>query len=83
MPKLDVKDLESLLERLLGHNVCLSFTVHEEGDLRESEGVLTNFNSEFIYLRMWDGFGESYEYYLNRHACTLHSITDLGKQKHY
>jgi hypothetical protein len=73
--------MESLLKSLVGHNVSLSFTVHEEGDLRDSEGVLMDFNEDFIHLKMFDNFGLTSDYYLNRHASTLHSITDFGKEK--
>jgi len=64
-----LKDLKSLLADLVGHQVSLSFTLHEEGDLRDSQGILKEF----------DDWGYRYDYYLNRHACTLHSIVDYGE----
>ena len=74
-----MKDLKSLLNDLVGHQVSLSFTLHEEGDLRDSEGILKEFDDDFIHLEMFDTWGYRYDYYLNRHACTLHSIVDYGE----
>jgi chromosome segregation ATPase len=75
-----LKDLEALLNNLVGYKVAISFTPHEEDALRETEGILEDFNEEVIHLRIYDSFGDCSDYYLNRHACTLHSITDFGKE---
>lgn len=74
-----MKDLKSLLSDLINHQVSLSFTLHEEGDLRDSQGILKEFDDDFIHLEMFDDWGYRYDYYLNRHACTLHSIVDYGE----
>lgn len=74
------QDLESLLKKMINHQISLSFTLHEEGDLRESDGILMDFDEDFIHLKIWDAWGYAYDYYLNRHACTLHSICDYGKE---
>jgi hypothetical protein len=73
-----MNDLKSLLKSLIGHKLTLTFTVHEEGELRDVQGILKDFDDEFIHLKIFDFYGEVTDYYLNRHACTLHSIVDYG-----
>jgi len=75
------KDLESLLNELIGHKVAISFTPHEESELRETFGILKAVSKEIIHIELYDDYGEKdSDYYLNRHACTLHSIVDHGKK---
>ena len=76
---MESKTVNELLSKVVGHRVVISFTPHEEDALRETEGILEDFNEEVIHLRIYDSFGDASDYYLNRHACTLHSITDFGK----
>ena len=74
-------DIEKLLESLINHKVTISYAQHEEADLRETSGVLKSFNKNIIHLELFDSFGKETEYYLNRCACTLHSITDDGEKE--
>jgi len=52
-----LKDLKSLLKDFIGHQISLSFTLHEEGDLRDSQGILVGFDEDFIHLEMYDDWG--------------------------
>jgi len=74
-------NIEDALKKLIGHKVTLHFTPHEESELRESSGILVVVTPDIIHLKIYDNYGEPYDYYLNRHACTLHSVTDEGKPK--
>lgn len=71
-------EIESLLKLLIGHKVTLTYTPHEETVLRETSGILKEFNADIIHLTVYNNFGNIEEYYLNRHGCTLHSILDEG-----
>jgi len=74
-------NVEDVLEKLVGHRVTLRFTPHEENELRESSGILVKVTPHIIHLKIYDTYGNPYDYYLNRHACTLHSITDEGEER--
>lgn len=74
-------NLEKLLSKLINHKLVLSYTPHEEGDLRETYGVLKDFNKDIVHMELYDDYGElESNYYLNRHGCTLHSIIDYGEK---
>ena len=74
--------LDELLKSLINHKVGITFTQHEEGSLRDTFGVLKDFDKNFIHIELFDDYGErESDYYLNRCACTLHSIIDYGEKK--
>lgn len=74
----DEVELDKLLERLRNHKVLITKIGHEEGEMRDTEGILVDFDKDCIHLRVWDSLGEKTEYYLNRHAAILFSVVDLG-----
>jgi len=76
-----VENLDELLKELVGHMVSLCYTPHGENRLRETEGILVGVNKDLIQLKLYDNFGETEKYYLNRHGCTMHSVSDYGKKK--
>lgn len=71
--------IEKILEKLIDHRVTLRYTPHEETELRETSGILKEINTNVISLTTFDVYGNRETWYLNRHACTLHSIVDEGK----
>jgi hypothetical protein len=71
-------NLDKVLEKLIGHKVVLHHTQHEEPEMRETSGILRDFNRDMIHMTIYNVYGEKTEWYLNRHACTLLSITDEG-----
>jgi len=72
-------DLDKILERLIGHKVVLHYTQHEEPEMRETSGILRAYSKDMIHMTLYNIYGQPTEWYLNRHACTLVSITDEGK----
>lgn len=72
-------NLDRVLEKLIGHRVTLHYTQHEEPQMRESSGILRAFSKDMIHMTIYNVYGEKTEWYLNRHACTLLSITDEGE----
>ena len=76
-----MNELEGILKQLLGHKVTLHYTPHEENEMRETSGILRQVTKNMIHLTIYNSYGEKVEFYLNRHACTLHSIADEGKPK--
>jgi len=73
--------LDEVLEKLIGHKVTLHFTQHEEPELRETSGILRDFSRDVIHLTIFNWYGEKTDCYINRHACTLVSITDEGEPR--
>ena len=67
-----------ILEKLIGHKVTLRYTPHEETELRETSGILKEIDTNIISLETYDVYGNLETWYLNRHACTLHSVVDEG-----
>ena len=74
-------DIDSVLNKLMNHKVTISFTPHEEAELRQTSGTLKEISRDIIHLETYDVYGKLDHYYLNRHACTLHSIVDEGEQE--
>lgn len=71
----------SKLKSMLGHAIEVSFTHHEEITLRRTSGILMDVTDEYVYLKLYNDFGESTDYYLNRHSCQLVSIVDFGEPR--
>jgi len=74
-------NIEDVLEKLVGHKVILHYTPHEENEMRETSGILRSYNKGIIHLTAFNEYGEKVEFYLNRHACTLHSVVDEGEPR--
>ena len=74
-------NLDKVLKGLIGHKVMFHYTQHEEPEMRETTGILKAFNKDMIHLTIYNTYGEPSEFYLNRHACTLVSITDEGEAR--
>ena len=72
-------NIDKVLEKLIGHKVTLHYTQHEEPEMRETSGILRDFNKDVIHMTIFTVYGEKNEWYLNRHACTLLSVIDEGK----
>jgi len=73
-------NLDNVLKKMIRHKVTLHYTQHEEPEMRETSGILVDFNRDMIHLEIFNDFGEPQEYYLNRHARTLVSIIDEGEE---
>ena len=74
-------DIEKLLKKLIGHKVELSFISREEFKMRQTMGVLIEFDEDVIHCVLYDNCGDTSNWYLNRHVCTLYSIMDYGEKK--
>lgn len=72
------KNIDTILESLIEHKVVIKFTQHEEPTLRETYGLLKYVNKDIIHMEIYDVIGNLENYYLNRHACALLSVTDEG-----
>jgi len=74
-------NLEDILKKVVGHKVTLTFVHREEPTLRETTGILKDFDQNMIHMIVYNNFGEKENYYMNRHACTLLSVIEEGKAK--
>jgi len=72
-------NLDKILEKLKHHKVVLHYLDHNS-EVHEAVGILVDFDKDVIHLEMFNNYGESSEYYLNRYACTLLSIIDEGEE---
>jgi len=79
--KLGRETVERVAEKLIQHKITISFTPHEEANLRETSGILESVEKDIVCLKMFDTYGTQQYYYLNRHACTLYSVIDEGEIK--
>jgi len=72
-------DVETVLKSLINHKIDLSFTQHEEADLRTLSGILRKVNKDLIVIELVDTFGVSSFCYLNRYSATILSVVDYGE----
>ena len=73
------KNIEEILRSLIGHKISIRFTHYQETEMRETFGILVDVTNDIIHMKIYNEFGEQTDYYLNRHACNLHSVSDEGK----
>jgi len=74
-----MKNIEDILRECVGHRVTITFCSVDEPKLREVSGILVQVEEQVITFKLFDNYGGSDLYHLNRHSCTLHSVIDEGK----
>lgn len=73
------KTAEDVLQGLIGHRVRLHL-MGRDHELREQAGILRGITKDTIHLTVFGDYGESFSYYLNRHAAILFSVVDEGSE---
>lgn len=74
-------NMEKLLKKLIGHKVDLSYISHEEYKLHSTMGILVEFDEDVIRIKLYDNYGDTSNWYLNRHACRLYGVVDYGEKE--
>lgn len=69
--------MEHLLKDYVGKNICVTYIIPND-TLRETSGVLHSFDKEVITMELYDNFGGKDVYHLNRNACQIVSIINIG-----
>jgi len=69
--------MERLLKDYVGKNICIAYIIPND-TLRETSGVLHSFDEWTITMELFDNFGRKDVYHLNRAACQIVSIINVG-----